>query len=207
MSQAPGKGRSRTGRVGRRASAGAPVDDGGNRLFPSGSQVQVVHAKPWKKTVTMTGIVRAFEDGLLTLERTFSAGGRYDSLGAPKLTGDWGTVEIPEGGWTLRRAYYRVDGTLVGELYNVQTPARFRPGLVRYVDLEVDVVRHPDGRVQVVDEADLDAAVRVRGITPRDAEVARAIAYRLADLLRFGGDWREADADYRRAGPSRTAGG
>ena len=32
------------------------------------------------------------------------------------------------------------------------------------------------------------------GISPALAETARSIAYHLADLLRAGGDWREADS-------------
>jgi hypothetical protein len=156
-----------------------------------------MHNKPWKGSVVMAATVADWADDVLTLERTFSAGGRYDSLWLPKLAGDWGTIEVIPGGWVLRRAYYRRDGTLIGELYNVQTPTEIGPGVVRYVDLEVDVVRIPDGRVDVVDEADLEAAVRAGGIAPDLAERARMIAHRLADILRAGGDWREADAPFR----------
>lgn len=97
----------------------------------------------------------------------------------------------------MRRTYWRVDGTLIGELYNIQTPAEIGPGFVRYTDLEVDVMRLPDGHVEVVDAADLDAAVRTRGISSQLAAKARTIAHRLADVLRAGGDWCEADAACR----------
>jgi len=93
--------------------------------------------------------------------------------------------------------YFRADGRTIGELYNIQTPVEFRPGLVRYIDLEVDVVRRADGRVEVVDEDDLEHAVEIGGISPTLAETALTIAQRLADLLRRGGDWRDADTDYR----------
>lgn len=166
---------------------------GGASLTP-GSPVQVVHAKPWKRTITMRTSVVSWDGTLLTLERAFTAGGQYDSLFLPKLGGDWGTIEVVQGGRVLRRAYYRQDGTLIGELFNVQTPAEIGPGSVRYVDLEVDVVRFPDGRVIVVDEEDLQAAVRIGGMTPDLAEQALALAHRLADILRSGGDWRSADA-------------
>ena len=146
----------------------------------------------------MTGVVTDWADGVLTLHRTFSAGGRYDSLGAPKLAGDYGTIEVVNGGWVLRRTYHRADGTLIGELYNVQTPAEVGPGVVRYTDLEVDVLRLPDGRVEVVDEEDLEAAVRARAISRDVAEKATTIAHRLAEILRAGGDWREADAPFRK---------
>ena len=182
--------------------AGAGRGAGGGSAAPAlapGALVRVQHNKPWKRSVTMTGAVLDWDGETLTLERSFSAGGQYDSLNLPKLAGDWGTIVVVKGSWVLRRTYHRVDGTLVGELYNVQTPAEIEPGVVRYVDLEIDVVRLPDGRVTVVDEDDLDAAVRVRGITPDLAEKARTVAYRLADILRAGGDWREADAPVRAA--------
>src|SRR5437764_7307259 len=123
-----------------------------------------------------------------------SCGCAYYSLYLPILRGDWGTIEVPNGGRLLRRAYYRQYGTLVGELFNVQTPAEITGDTVRYVDLEVDVVRFPDGRVVVVDEDDLAAAVRAGGVTTEQAEQALALARRLAETLRAGGDWRTVDA-------------
>ena len=130
-------------------------------MFPVGSIVRIEHAKPWKHTVCMSGLVRSCENGLLVIERSFPAGGRYDSLGDEKQAGDHGLVEIPGGSWVLRRVYFRADGRTIGELYNIQTPVEFRPGLVRYIDLEVDVVRRADGRVEVVDEDDLEHAVEI----------------------------------------------
>jgi hypothetical protein len=167
-------------------------------LFPLGSGVRIEHAKPWKATVTMTGTVANWSDGCLTILRSFNRpGGRYDTLGERILAGDHGTIEVIEGGWVMRRTYSRADGRSIGELYNIQTPATFSPGVVRYTDLEVDVARFADGRVQVVDEEDLAVVVRSGGITRELADRAVAIAHRLADILRRGGDWRTADATER----------
>jgi probable ribonuclease FAU-1 len=166
----------------------------GAALTP-GAMVAIVHGKPWKRTITMRGTVRSWDGALLIVERSFSAGGQYDSLNVPKLAGDWGTIEVAQGSRVLRRAYYRQDGALIGELFNIQTPAEIADGMVRYVDLEVDVVRMPDGRVAVVDEEDLASAVRVGGVDPETAEAARALAHRLAAILRADGDWQTADAE------------
>ena len=167
-------------------------------LFPVGSLVRIEHGKPWtwKRAMTMTGVVRSWSNGLLVVERTFQPGGRYDSLGDEKLAGDHGLIEVVGGSRVFRRVYFRADGRVIGELYNVHTPVEFRPGLVRYTDLEVDVVRHGDDRVEVVDEEDLARAVAIGGISPGLADTALAIAHRLADLLRSGGHWRDADAGY-----------
>ena len=182
----------------RKAPAGGTRRPGG--ALTLGAPVRILHNKPWKGSVTMTGTVEAWADGVLTLERTFAAGGSYDSIGAPKRAGDYGAIEVIDGGWVLRRTYRRADGTLIGELYNVQTPAEIGPGVVRYTDLEVDVMRLPNGRIEVVDEADLERAVRLGGISQELAVTARSIAHRLAEILRAGGDWREADAPFR-SGP------
>ena len=166
--------------------------------FPIGSRVRIEHAKPWKRSsITMAGVVRSFHDGLLVIERAFSGGGRYDSLGDEIRPGDRGLIEVIAGGWVLRRAYFRADGRLIGELYNIQTPVELQPGVVRYTDLEVDVVRRPDGSVDVVDEDDLAQAVETGGIAPELAATALTIARRLAELLRGDGDWRQADTEFR----------
>lgn len=143
----------------------------------------------------MRGTVESWDGALLVVSREFTGGGTYDSLNVAKLHGDWGTIEVVPGGRVLRRAYYRRDGTLIGELFNIQTPAQMSDGTVRYIDLEVDVVRMPDGRVAVVDEDDLEAAVRVGGIQRADADAALALAHRLASILRAGGDWRTAETE------------
>ena len=182
---------------------GRPAHRGGGRSdgagdpdgFTVGAPVKIIHAKPWKRTITMRGRVKSWDGELLTVRREFSGGGQYDSLNVAKLSGDWGAIEVPRGGRVLRRAYFRHDGALVGELFNIQTPADLRGGSVYYVDLEVDVVRWPGGSVSVVDKDDLAAAVRAGGITPELAEQALGLARRLAAILREDGDWRTADTE------------
>lgn len=174
------------------ARRGGSLPDGPGRLEP-GERVTIVHAKPWKRTITMRGTIASWDGERLTVERQFSGGGQYDSLFVPKLAGDWGTIEVARGSRVLRRAYFRQNGTPIGELFNIQTPAEIDERGVRYIDLEIDVVRRADGHVEVVDEADLDAAVRVGGIRPEEADRARVLAYHLAETLQAGGDWHEAE--------------
>ncbi len=152
----------------------------------------VEHVKPWKRTTTISGVVSSYVDGQLTILRTFKPGGRYDTIGERILPGDHGLIEVVEGGWVLRRAYFRADDRPIGELFNIQTPVQLFPGRVRYTDLEVDVVRFPDGGVRIVDEQDLATVVRAGAIKPELAEKALAIARKLAEVLEAGGDWREA---------------
>jgi predicted RNA-binding protein associated with RNAse of E/G family len=63
------------------------------------------------------------------------------------------------------RRYFRREGTLVGELYNIGTPVEFFPDHLRYVDLELDVVRLPDGTSRLEDEGVLEDKL-ARGLLP-----------------------------------------
>jgi hypothetical protein len=121
------------------------------RHFEPGRTVEVWHGKA-RGGFSWRGVVAEFVPGeVLVLERRFRAGGTYDSLELPKLEGDHGTVELYEGRWWGRRRYFRADGTPIGEIYNIHTPPELYPHGVRYLDLEVDVVRYPNGEVMVVD--------------------------------------------------------
>lgn len=182
-----------------------------------GQWVTVQHQKPWKRgqPVQMRGMVTAVEGDFVRLHRLFHAPGRaYDGIRTCQAVGDWGTIEVVQGGWIARRRYFRADGELLGELYNVQTPTTFHPGEVRYVDLEIDVaVESFNGRrVDVQDEDDLARTVRAGHIRPELAEVARRISYELAERLtdatsleRVVWDVRPADVGYGSAMPAFAA--
>jgi len=154
-------------------------------FFRPGATVRVRHAKAGEGGFEFQGTVRALEPGrLLVLERRFRGGGTYDGLGQPKAEGDMGLVELWDGRWFSRRVYLRRDGSLIGEIYNVNTPPELYQGTVRYLDLEVDVVRFPDGRVEVQDE-DVLRAKQERGLLPSAlAERATSCAQELAAALR-----------------------
>jgi hypothetical protein len=155
--------------------------------------VAVHHLKPWRRgrPILLHGTVAAWDGQALVLGRRFrGVGMAYDGLSARKLPGDHGTLEVRRGGWVSRRRYLRRGGTLVGESFNIQTPARLcPPGAVRYVDLEVDVVYAPlapRGRRPAVEVQDLEELARAvaRGHLPAElARVARDVADALAARL------------------------
>ncbi|NMO17809.1 DUF402 domain-containing protein [Pyxidicoccus fallax] len=160
-------------------------------LFVPGEPVIVHHDKPWKpgRRVRMRGHVLSFDGERLVMGRRFrSPGLAYDGLPAVQQAGDHGTIELVRGAWICRRRYLRADGTLIGELYNVQTPIRFRRGMAQYVDLEIDVARVPGAPkpVRIIDVEDLEAAVAGGHIPRPVADVAHELATRLAARLR---DW------------------
>ena len=150
------------------------------RFLEPGRTVEVWHGKArggfsWQGT-----LARLVPGEVLVLARRFRGRGTYDSLDLPKLEGDHGTVELYEGRWWGRRRYFRADGALIGEIYNIHTPPELYPDGVRYLDLEVDVVRRPDGGVALVDEEELRRKVE-GGLIPealalRALEEARSLA-------------------------------
>jgi Ribonuclease G/E len=118
-----------------------------------GALMRIEHTKLDGRTRLLTPgrITEIAGDGRIIMRRFFRGGGVYDGLDVGKEDGDYALTEVREGSWFLRSSYYSKAGILKGEYYSINTPIEVLPGLVRYVDLEVDVVRWPDGRVRVID--------------------------------------------------------
>lgn len=125
-----------------------------------GALMRIEHTKLDGRTRLLTPgrITEIAGDGAIIVRRFFRGGGVYDGLDVGKEDGDYALTEVREGSWFLKSSYYSKAGSLKGEYCSVNTPMEVLPGLVRYVDLEVDVVRWPDGRVKVVDFENLKKA-------------------------------------------------
>lgn len=157
-----------------------------SRLQP-GQPFVLRHQKPDGRKVSLRGTVERVETGrLVVIRRRFRPGGVFDSLGEPILPGDWGLVELWAGHWWSRRLYFREDGRAVGEVININTPVELLPDGSYYVDLEVDLVRLPDGTVRIVDLPDLEQAVRRGHLSPALAQRAYEEACRLALAMATG---------------------
>ncbi len=171
-------------------SMGAGADSGvGNGEFPfdavarqfgpeRGDRLEIGHGKPDGRLISLgRGEVTDWDpEGKLTLERSMSAGGSYDALGAPKESGDVAVTKFREGRWWYPTTYKAADGRSKGTYVNVCTPVELFPDTVRYVDLYVDVIRDGDGTVEVVDADDLEAAVDDGLVAEELAEKAMDVA-------------------------------
>jgi hypothetical protein len=171
-------------------------------LYRKGQPLTVHHGKPWKpgRPICMKGKVADCDARHVRMTRQFrSPGQAYDGLQARQRAGDHGTIELYQGGWVARRRYLRESGELIGELYNIQTPTRFREGRVCYVDLEIDVAYLPrrSQPVEIQDEAELEAAVEQGSIPLEVAAVARHVAGELARRLKAWDGTSELDWDVR----------
>ncbi len=134
-----------------------------------GSIVQMEHVKLNGSVLYLSeGKILNFKDSTLILKREFSsAGSFYDGLGIPKERGDYAITEVEEKSWKLRHSYFTADGHLKGEFYNVNTATEFYPGVVRYVDLEVDVIKVPGQNPKIIDRDKLQYDVRKGYVTER----------------------------------------
>jgi hypothetical protein len=122
-------------------------------------QIAVEHVKPDGRVLNLSEgeiVETDFAGRRLVLKRSkFKGGSTYDGLGMPKREGDYAVSEVRGGDWFYRHTYFRAGGEKIGDYYNINTPVEFYFDRIRYVDLEVDVVRFPDGRVEAIDEREL----------------------------------------------------
>ena len=144
----------------------------------AGDRLALGHGKPDGRLITLgRGTVTDWDaDGSITLERSMRGGGSYDALDVPKEDGDVAVTKLREGRWWYPTTYKSADGEVKGTYVNVCTPVELFPDTVRYVDLYVDVIRLPDGTVEVVDEDELEEAVERGLVSDELAEKARSVA-------------------------------
>ncbi|AFZ72406.1 DUF402 domain-containing protein [Natronobacterium gregoryi] len=156
-----------------------PFDAVSHQFGPTtGDRLEIGHGKPDGRRISLgDGDVTEWDvDGSITLERSMRGGGSYDALGVPKEEGDVAVTKFREGRWWYPTTYKSADGETKGTYVNVCTPVELFPDAVRYVDLYVDVIRTPDGTVEIVDDEELETKVEAGLVSEPLAEKARSVA-------------------------------
>jgi Ribonuclease G/E len=150
-----------------------------------GDTVGIDHGKPDGRLVSLGRgeVVERDPDGTVAVRRELSGGGTYDALGVARERGDVALTKFREGRWWYPTVYRSADGELKGTYVNVCTPVECFPDAIRYVDLHVDVIKGADGRVERVDDDELDAAVAAGELTEELAGKARRVASSLENAL------------------------
>jgi len=149
-----------------------------------GDSVEIGHGKPDGRLISLgSGGVTERDSDSLTVVREMSGGGSYDGLGVPRSEGDTATTTFREGRWWYPTVYRERDDSLIGTYVNICTPVECFPDTVRYIDLHVDVLKHPDGTVERVDDDELDGAVAAGLVSEAVAEKARSVATALEESL------------------------
>jgi Ribonuclease G/E len=148
-----------------------------------GSTVTIAHGKPGGHCFTLgqgTVTDRSIPKERITVHREMTTGGTYDAIGSAREPGDLAITRFAEGRWWYPTLYRGEDGQSKGTYVNIATPIEIFPDTVRYMDLYIDVVKRPDGTVEIVDEAELDDAVDAGRLSEDIAERAKDVAQRVA---------------------------
>ena len=150
-----------------------------------GDEVTLEHIKPASHTLYLEGAkVKKYTPPYIKLKRYFTPRGYYDGLNVKKESGDYGITDIEEGVWHFRHSYYDRNNNLKGEYFNICTPVEIFPNRIRYIDLEIDVIRHIYGEMEILDEDLLDKRV-AEGIFPQKiADRAKQEAHFIIDHYR-----------------------
>jgi len=156
--------------------------------FQNGKEMKIEHVKVDGELIHLSegGILeKDFDRKRLVLKRSrFKGRTKYDGLGVDKREGDYAISEVQEGSWYYQHTYFRSDGAFIGRYVNINTPVEFYPDRIRYVDLEIDVLQMPDGKVSVTDQEDLEERLKAGYVTRKLAEKAKKTALQRAETLR-----------------------
>ncbi len=128
--------------------------------------------------------------GRRVVVRRFFRAGRYDGLDLPIEESDYALTECREGEMFVRHTYYSRKGVPKGVYVNINTPVELYPWGVRYVDLEIDVVRRGNEDPFVIDREKLERMTVQGVISPALGERALGAAGQALDLLKGKGGER-----------------
>jgi len=152
----------------------------------SGGPGTIVHRKLSGEVYTIRGFVRKFMSDFIEIGRFIKTSGMYDGLNVPREPGDYVITKIPLNKWWLRHEYYSSKGNLKGVYYNVNTPPEILSNIIRYIDLEVDVVLWPTGEYKIIEMEELENAYEM-GVIGDDiiTEAKNAIKEIEDDIVSF----------------------
>jgi Ribonuclease G/E len=113
-----------------------------------------------------------------------------DSVDVVSSEGDYALTQVVPGAFSLLTNYYSRDGDLKGTYVNINTGVEVypsngnNPGRIRYVDLEIDVVKAPIAEdPRIIDQHLLKRAVQRGFITQDMADQSRSRAQTICDEL------------------------
>lgn len=108
----------------------------------------IEHKKMSGKLIFMKGLISDVpeeEVPTLVLKRVIRTQGVYDGLNIPKEMGDVALTTVRMGAWNTRHEYFSKEGKFKGAYISFNTPTEILyTGRIRYIDLEVDLVRVGD---------------------------------------------------------------
>ena len=99
---------------------------------------------------------------IIRLMRVFDREGIYDGLNVKIEKDDYDIVEYDSRKWYQIHRYFNKDGKLKGIYVNISTPPEILKGKIRYLDLEVDIVK-VGNEIKVIDIEKLEKVKDIIG--------------------------------------------
>ncbi|MBN1786168.1 MAG: ribonuclease E/G [Candidatus Methanofastidiosa archaeon] len=138
-----------------------------------GDEIVLDHIKPSSHSFTIEGgKVKNYNPPYIKIKRVFTSRGVYDGLDVKKEPGDYAITEMEEGKWHFINIYYDKNNKVKGEYINICTPIEIFPNRIRYIDLEVDVIKYPNGDMRIIDQEHLNKRVKEGVYTEKLAQMA-----------------------------------
>ncbi|MET1101427.1 MAG: DUF402 domain-containing protein [Pyrodictiaceae archaeon] len=100
------------------------------------------------------------ENLTLLLKRVVKTPGVYNGLNINKEPGDYIITTVSTNKWYLIHQYYSSEGELKGTYININTPPEITTGYIKYIDLEIDIIKKPDERPKLIDMDKLINAIK-----------------------------------------------
>ncbi|MEM4717320.1 MAG: DUF402 domain-containing protein [Desulfurococcaceae archaeon] len=122
-------------------------------------KIEFIHVKPGGNIVKLgpgkiVEMKTVNDDIMLVAQRVIKTPGLYDGLGVEKKPGDLDyVVVIPDKPFIVHN-YYR-GSNWIGSYININTPPELVPGIIKYHDLLIDLVIHPNGDIRTIDDEEL----------------------------------------------------
>ena len=158
--------------------------------YSVGKELQIDHVKLDGRIISLSeGELLQIDPGekrLILKRKRFKGRGKYDGLNIPKEAGDYAITQVKQGDWFYMHNYFRRDGQLIGTYYNINTLVEFYPDRLRYVDLEIDVVCWPDGKIQIIDKEGLNRHWEAGYVSKTLKQRAEAVADEVKAAARRG---------------------
>jgi hypothetical protein len=133
-------------------------------------EVFLQHKRVFKKNINIGRMqpreAEATPELLVKLRRTIKSKGIYDGLNVSKEIGDYAISVVREGEWHIQHEYFTRSGISKGMYFNINTPPEILPnGTIRYVDLEVDLVKVAGSGCKLIDSEGFRKLIAEQSIT------------------------------------------
>jgi hypothetical protein len=155
--------------------------------YSVGDTVDILHSKVDGSQFDLSpGKIQSWDYDTRTLILTrpiYSDRGKYDGLNADKQKGDYVITSLTEGERFLVHRYFRENDEFIGAYGNVNTGIECYPDLIRYVDLEIDVVKNSEGSARIIEKNRLLQRHEQKYITAELQNTALETAHQLAEKL------------------------